>query len=160
MFTRVSSSHHLLQTRVFWFGLVELTSPWSDLYKESDWLCPDKFWSGFLPQKSLKLPLEVQDQTKLLVFRMIHGARIPDPTKGQAVWSAWTSWASTVFLGVCFPHFWRLNKSFVFFFLGGGGVMVFKHFLICHSYLGPQKMGKWSDVTNMLVLGGWFNHPT
>ena len=30
--------------------------------------------------------LEVQvDQTKWLVFRMIHGARIPDPTKGQAV---------------------------------------------------------------------------
>ena len=35
--------------------------------------------------------LEVQDQTKWLVFRMIHGSRIPDPTKGQAVWSTWTS---------------------------------------------------------------------
>ena len=25
-------------------------------------------------------------------FRMIHGARIPDPTKGQAVWWTCTFW--------------------------------------------------------------------
>ena len=30
------------------------------------------------------------DQTKWLVFRMIHGSRIPDPTNGQFVWSTWT----------------------------------------------------------------------
>ena len=30
-------------------------------------------------------PQEVQDQTKWLVFRMIHGFRIPDPTNGQSL---------------------------------------------------------------------------
>ena len=39
------------------------------------------FW-GF--HVSFRDPLEVQStKTKCLVFRMIHGARIPDPTKGQ-----------------------------------------------------------------------------
>ena len=32
------------------------------------------------------------DQTKWLAFRsMVHGFRIPDVTKWQAVWSTWTS---------------------------------------------------------------------
>ena len=35
---------------------------------------------------SFRDPLEVQStKTKCLVFRMIHGARIPDPTKGQSL---------------------------------------------------------------------------
>ena len=34
------------------------------------------------------------DQTKWLVLRMIHGARIPRSYQGAGkVWSAWTSWA-------------------------------------------------------------------
>ena len=44
---------------------------------------------GVSPIGSVTVPfkytLEVQDQTKWLVFRMIHGARIPEPTKGQSL---------------------------------------------------------------------------
>ena len=39
------------------------------------------------------------DQTKWLVFRMIHGSRIPDPTKGQSL-------VDLNFLGI-----WMSNKS-------------------------------------------------
>jgi len=50
------------------------------------------FW-GF--HVSFRDPLEVQStKTKCLVFRMIHGARIPDPTKGQSLVKD--------FLNVCF----------------------------------------------------------
>ena len=43
------------------------------------------------------ISLEIQDQTKWLVFGMIYGARIPDPTYTRKVWSTWTSWVH--FLG-------------------------------------------------------------
>ena len=55
--------------------------------------------------------LEVQDQTKWLVFRMIHSFRIPDPTKGPAVWSTWlpekNTWNSFI---LCFAS--KVNGPF------------------------------------------------
>ena len=38
------------------------------------------------------------DQTKWLVFRMIHSFRIPDPTFREKVWSNWTSRVQKVIL--------------------------------------------------------------
>ena len=50
------------------------------------------FWGSSV----LEYTLEVQDQTKWLVFRMIHGFRIPDPTNGQSLVCLWTSWVHSL----------------------------------------------------------------
>ena len=57
-----------------------------DPYKPSfDFYFWDVVWNGW-PWKSS------WPNNSWLVFGMIDGARIPDPTNGQAVWSTWTSW--------------------------------------------------------------------
>ena len=61
-------------------------------------------------------PGSLADQTKWLIFRMIHGARIPDPTNGQSLVFGLPGYISTVF--ICFMDLWisKRNKFLLFSF--------------------------------------------
>ena len=59
----------------------------------------------------MALEVQLTKQSVAGLAGMIHGFRIPDPTNGQFVWSAWTSWVGNscqkkkLLIGVITPFY-------------------------------------------------------